>query len=138
MLRAPFVVVLLACSVACSATTQAPAPEKSPPRTASAPDPAPAKLSEPVPDPITRPLDEHQAQAEASRLAEQAFADRKDIVDAAGRPVGPHKFPPEEFVGGLEHKRWKLRNEPPAGAWARVSFGEFGTDPQVEVGFASH
>jgi hypothetical protein len=99
--------------------------------------PIPARPDDPTPDPITRPLSEADARSEASRLARAAFAARKDIVDADGKPVSTPDFPPAAFVGGLEGGRWKLRIEPPAGSWARVSFGAFGEHEQVEVGFAS-
>lgn len=162
MARASLVTALLAATLACDPAPQAPAPAQAPqkaPATPANPAPAaptpatptpapvatpatptpvaiPTKLEAPTPDPITRPFDEAMARSEASRLAEQAFAARKDLVGADGKPVGPHKFPPEDFIGGLEGKRWKLRDEPPAGAWARVEFGEFGEKPKVEVGFA--
>jgi hypothetical protein len=142
MVRASLAPILLAACLACDPAPQPPAaaqtPQKAPAPTTPTPPPVatPAKLAEPEPDPITRPYDEAMARDEASRLAERAFAARKDLVGADGKPVGPHEFPPGEFVGGLEGKRWKLRNEPPAGAWARVEFGEFGDNPKVEVGFA--
>ncbi len=133
--------VVLVCFVACAAGTAEPAgglPAKVAAPTPTAPPvvAAPAR-TEPTPDPITRPLDESQARQEASRLAEAAFAARKDLVDGAGKPLGPQEFSPEDFRGGLEGDRWKLRDEPPAGAWAQVSFGKFGEHPEVEVGFAS-
>ena len=132
----------LVCLVACAPGPAEPASGSPVKATAPAPTATPPAIvtpakTEPTPDPITRPLDETQARQEASRLAEAAFAARKDLVDGAGKPLGPQKFAPEDFRGGLEGDRWKLRNEPPAGAWAHVSFGKFAEASEVEVGFAS-
>lgn len=129
--------LLLACAGGSDPAKTPPATGAAAPATPTTPAPIPARHDDPTPDPITRPLSEADARSEASRLARAAFTARKDIVDADGKPVSTPDFPPAAFVGGLEGGRWKLRIEPPAGSWARVSFGAFGEHEQVEVGFAS-
>lgn len=88
------------------------------------------------PDPITRPLSEEEVRREATRLAERAFVEAAP-VGAGGQPVPPARFPPEDWIVEQRPNGWALRNEPPAGEWARVEIGAFGNDPRVEVGFAS-
>lgn len=88
------------------------------------------------PDPITRPLSEEEVRREATRLAERAFVEAAP-VGADGRPVPPARFPPEDWIVEERPNGWALRNEPPAGEWARVEIGAFGNDPRVEVGFAT-
>jgi hypothetical protein len=93
-------------------------------------------LGELEPDPITRPLSEAEVRSEATRLAERAFVERAPTgVD--GRPVPPATFPPTDWIVEQRPNGWALRNEPPAGAWARVEMGAFGNDARVEVGFAT-
>lgn len=94
-------------------------------------------MAEPTPDPITKPLSEQEARGEASRLARAAFEKRTDIKDASGKKAKTPAFEPKAFAVKHEQKRWTLTIDPPAGAWAHVSFGDFGDHPTVDVGFAT-
>lgn len=91
----------------------------------------------PQPPPAPTPSPEAAARARASTLAREAFAQGVH-VGADGEPVPTPAYAPEDFLVEREGDRWHLRNEPPAGAYAIVSFGPNGEDPKVEVGYATH
>ncbi len=95
-------------------------------------------VADPTPDPITKPLSEQQARGEASRLARAAWDKQKDIKGADGKRPNKPAYPADRFTVKHEANRWTLTIDPPAGAWAHVSFGDFGDHVKVDVGFATH
>jgi len=129
----PLILLVPLALIACSRTEP---PETSHLPAQGAEQPVGAESVGPEPDPITRPYDEEMARREAARLATRAFAEQT-FHDAAGDVVPPREFRAEQFTAERRDDRWFLEREPPAGAWARVSFGLWGTHEEVEVGFAA-
>jgi hypothetical protein len=126
-------IVVFGAACGSSSTPSEPEPSNTHETEPSDGEPDPSEIE---PDPITRPLSEEEVRREATRLAERAFVEAAP-VGADGRPVPPASFPPADWIVEQRPNGWALRNEPPAGEWARVEIGAFGNDPRVEVGFAT-
>lgn len=84
-------------------------------------------------------LSEKEARVLAAELSNRSFAAKKLVNPLNNKPIKPFLFKPGRFHSTeLKNGRWEVRSCPPAGVYSVVSFSPTGSEPKVDIGFATH